>query len=144
MELGQHLIACASCKQGIFFFKGKRKNDLKVVTKTKKTPPAPSGFMACGRWSHAHLGGFQGAECSQGGRRCSLEHRGEGAPGGENDSKRDVGDDSLSSRRPGRYSGGRVVQSMGDFCRASEIKSHDDAWPDKFRLGFCSFLWEGD
>lgn len=111
MELGQHLIACASCKQGIFFFKGKRKNDLKVVTKTKKTPPAPSGFMACGRWSHAHLGGFQGAECSQGGRRCSLEHRGEGAPGGENDSKRDVGDDSLSSRRP-------VGIQEGGLCRA--------------------------
>ena len=101
-----------------FFFKGKRKNGLKVVTKTKKTPSPPSGFMACGRWSHPHFGGFQGAKCSQGRHRCSLEHRGEGASRGENDSKRDVGDDILSSRRPSRYSGGRVVQSMGDFCRA--------------------------
>lgn len=32
-----------------FFFKGKRKNGLKVVTKTKKTPSPPSGLMACGR-----------------------------------------------------------------------------------------------
>ena len=58
------------------------------------------------------MGGFHGAECSQGGRRCSLEHRGEGASGGENDSKRDVGDNSLSSGRPGRS-----IQE-GRLCRA--------------------------
>lgn len=58
------------------------------------------------------MGGFHGAECSQGGHRCSLEHRGEGASGGENDSKRDVGDDSLSSGRPSRS-----IQE-GRLCRA--------------------------